>query len=154
MVCNVSEIHCTLFQQVRGKASFVPRDMQRNMNMKINNTTSIFKQFIAMEIGPFLGHRNMSGFIESHSLGVTARILNIDVFSVYPRNPMRSYLKNSFLLWIIFLGSLHLLFPQGCNHFLVAVVKKHWINNQLEKPCIRAEEGVCMYISMYSRHVK
>lgn len=98
MVCNVSEIHCTLFQQVCGKASFVPHDMQRNMNMKINNTTSIFKKFIVMAIGPFIGHNNVGGFIVSHSLGVTAQIQNIDVFSVYPRDSMRSYLKSSFLL--------------------------------------------------------
>lgn len=86
--------------------------------MKINNTVSIFREFIVIEIGPFLGRGHVGVCTLFHSFAVTAWILHLNVFSVYPRDPMKdTYLQRGFLRRMIFLGSLHWLLPQGHNHF-------------------------------------
>ena len=47
------------------------------------------------------------------------------------------------------LGQPSLVVSPGPQPLFMMVVEKHGINNELAKPCITGEEGVCMYVCMY-----
>lgn len=66
--------------------------------MKINNTVFSFREFIVIEKYPFLVEGDKGGYTQFYSFAVTAWALHLNIFSVYPRHPMKdTYLYSGFL---------------------------------------------------------